>query len=135
MANPNANCPQTDFKLTRVTGQEVIFENPTHDYPKRVIYRKKPDGSLVASIHAGEGTKSRWDRGRPARKTAERHTSFAGMSDWNCSRFALICGRDARGPSQSLDRPTKHASLLRGCPANRLLLIVEFPTRIQVIKI
>ncbi|HKB68908.1 MAG TPA: DUF6265 family protein [Pyrinomonadaceae bacterium] len=68
MANPNANCPQTDFKLTRVTGQEVIFENPTHDYPKRVIYRKKPDGSLVASIHAGEGTKSQSFSYFPVRK-------------------------------------------------------------------
>src|SRR6185295_10649317 len=58
VANPNANCPQTDFKLTRLAGQEVIFENPAHDYPKRVIYRKNSDGSLVASIDAGEGTKS-----------------------------------------------------------------------------
>ena len=58
VANPNANCPQTDFKLTRLAGQEVIFENPAHDYPKRVMYRKNSDGSLVASIDAGEGTKS-----------------------------------------------------------------------------
>jgi len=58
VANPNANCPQTDFKLTRLAGHEVIFENPTHDYPKRVMYRKGSDGSLVASIDAGEGTKS-----------------------------------------------------------------------------
>ena len=58
VANPNASCPQTDFKLTRLSGQEVIFENAAHDYPKRVIYRKNSDGSLVASIDAGEGTKS-----------------------------------------------------------------------------
>ena len=58
VANPNANCPQTDFKLTRLTGQEVVFENSEHDFPKRIIYRKKSDGSLVASVDAGEGTKS-----------------------------------------------------------------------------
>ncbi|MGH9874583.1 MAG: DUF6265 family protein [Pyrinomonadaceae bacterium] len=57
VANPNASCPQTDFKLTHLSGQEVVFENPQHDYPKRVIYRKNSDGSLVASIDAGEGTK------------------------------------------------------------------------------
>ena len=68
VANPNANCPQTDFKLTRLTGQEVIFENPAHDYPKRVIYRKNSDGSLVASIDAGEGTKSQSFSYRPVRK-------------------------------------------------------------------
>ena len=58
VANPNANCPQTDFKLTRLTGQAAIFENPGHDYPKRVMYRKNSDGSLVASIDAGAGTNS-----------------------------------------------------------------------------
>ena len=58
VANPNAHCPQTDIKLTDITGQEVVFENPEHDYPKRVIYRKNSDGSLVASVDAGEGTKS-----------------------------------------------------------------------------
>lgn len=57
IANPNANCPQTDFKLTRLSEQEVVFENPAHDYPKRIIYRKNSDGSLVASIDGGEGTK------------------------------------------------------------------------------
>ena len=58
VAHPKARCPGTDFKLTRLTGQEAVFENPAHDFPKRVIYRKNSDGSLVASIDAGEGTKS-----------------------------------------------------------------------------
>ena len=68
VANPNANCPQTDFKLTRLTGQEVIFENPAHDYPKRVMYRKNSDGSLVAGIDGGEGTKSQSFSYLPMRK-------------------------------------------------------------------
>ena len=68
VANPNASCPQTDFKLTRLSGQEVIFENAAHDYPKRVIYRKDSDGSLVASIDAGEGTKSQSFSYLPVRK-------------------------------------------------------------------
>ena len=68
VANPNANCPQTDFKLTRLTGQEVVFENPEHDYPKRVIYRKNSGGSLVASVDAGEGTKSQTFSYVPVRK-------------------------------------------------------------------
>lgn len=68
VANPNANCPQTDFKLTRLAGQEVIFENPAHDYPKRVMYRKNSDGSMVASIDAGEGTKAQKFSYVPIRK-------------------------------------------------------------------
>ena len=58
VASPKGRCPATDFKLTRLSGQEAVFENPEHDFPKRIIYRKNSDGSLVASIDAGEGTKS-----------------------------------------------------------------------------
>ena len=57
VAQPKGRCPQTDFKLTRVTAQEAVFENPTHDFPKRIIYRKTADDSLTASIDGGEGTK------------------------------------------------------------------------------
>ena len=45
-------CPSTDFKLSRLSGQEAVFENPQHDFPKRVIYRKNADGSLLASVDA-----------------------------------------------------------------------------------
>lgn len=58
IAHPKARCPGTDFKLTRLTSNEAVFENPAHDFPKRVIYRKTPEGSLAASIDGGEGTKS-----------------------------------------------------------------------------
>ena len=58
VAHPKARCPGTDFKLTRGTAQDAVFENPQHDFPKRVIYRKNSDGSLTASIDAGEGTRS-----------------------------------------------------------------------------
>ncbi|MEK6281174.1 MAG: DUF6265 family protein [Acidobacteriota bacterium] len=59
VAHPKARCPGTDFKLTRRSGQEAVFENPAHDFPKRIIYRKGSDGSLTASIDGGEGTKSK----------------------------------------------------------------------------
>ena len=58
IAHPKARCPGTEFKLTRRTAQEAVFENPQHDFPKRIIYRKNSDGSLTASIDAGEGTRS-----------------------------------------------------------------------------
>jgi hypothetical protein len=28
----------------------VVFENPAHDFPQRVIYHLKDDGTMVASI-------------------------------------------------------------------------------------
>ena len=57
VAHPKARCPGTDFKLTRASATEAVFENPQHDFPKRIIYRKT-DAGLTASIDGGEGTKS-----------------------------------------------------------------------------
>ena len=58
VASPKGRCPATDFKLTRVSGQEAVFENPEHDFPKRIIYRKNSEGGLSAIVDGGEGTKS-----------------------------------------------------------------------------
>ena len=58
VAHPKARCPGTDFKLTKSSVTEAIFENPQHDFPKRIIYRKTADDSLTASIDGGEGTKA-----------------------------------------------------------------------------
>jgi hypothetical protein len=55
VAHPKARTPGTDFKLARLTGQEAVFENPAHDFPKRIIYRKNVDGTLTARIE-GDGT-------------------------------------------------------------------------------
>lgn len=57
VAHPDASCPGTDFKLTRATAAEAVFENPEHDFPKRIIYRKIGH-NLNASIDRGEGTKA-----------------------------------------------------------------------------
>lgn len=57
VAQPKGRCPATDFKLTRLTGSEAVFENPSHDFPRRIIYRKTGDDSLTASINGGEGTR------------------------------------------------------------------------------
>jgi hypothetical protein len=47
--------PATDFKLTSFDGSTAIFENPQHDFPKRILYTRNPDGSLTARIDAGAG--------------------------------------------------------------------------------
>jgi uncharacterized protein DUF6265 len=58
VAHPKARCPATDFKMTRLTATEAVFENPAHDFPKRITYRKTAAGSIVASVDAGPGSKS-----------------------------------------------------------------------------
>src|SRR6186997_1946359 len=48
----NGRSPATPFPLKELSGTRVVFENPTHDFPQRIIYWK--DGSdLRARI---EGT-------------------------------------------------------------------------------
>lgn len=54
LAQPGGR-PATDFKLTSFDGSTAIFENPQHDFPKRILYRKNPDGSLTARIDGGDG--------------------------------------------------------------------------------
>lgn len=43
------------FRLVRLEGKRAVFENLQHDFPKRIIYHLKDDGSLLARI---EGDKS-----------------------------------------------------------------------------
>lgn len=39
IAKPKANAEETPFKLTKMTGNEAVFENPAHDFPQKIIYR------------------------------------------------------------------------------------------------
>ncbi len=55
VAHPKARNPGTEFKLVRLSGSEAVFENPEHDFPKRIIYRKNEDGTLTARIE-GDGS-------------------------------------------------------------------------------
>ncbi len=59
VASPKGRCPATDFKLTRLNGREAIFENPEHDFPQRIIYRRTAEG-LSARV---EGTRNGQVRG------------------------------------------------------------------------
>ncbi|MBX7150335.1 hypothetical protein K1X84_01755 [bacterium] len=41
---------EASFKLIKKSGTEIIFENPDHDFPQRIIYRLEKNGSLKARI-------------------------------------------------------------------------------------
>jgi hypothetical protein len=45
--------PPTEFTATTTTGDRIVFENPAHDFPKRVIYRRDGTEGLIASIDGG----------------------------------------------------------------------------------
>jgi Domain of unknown function (DUF6265) len=41
---------ETSFKLTSLAGGAAVFENPQHDFPKKIVYARQADGSLLAAI-------------------------------------------------------------------------------------
>jgi hypothetical protein len=56
-AMPNGRSPATDFTLTTIDADNAIFENPAHDFPKKVRYTKLPDGSLEAVVSGDPASK------------------------------------------------------------------------------
>lgn len=52
ISKPSQNKEETAFKLVKWTANEAVFENPTHDFPQRIIYRRDKT-NLFARI---EGT-------------------------------------------------------------------------------
>jgi hypothetical protein len=47
--------PPTEFVLTELGGTRAVFENPRHDYPKRIVYELSAEGGLIASIGFAKG--------------------------------------------------------------------------------
>jgi hypothetical protein len=46
------------FRLVSASGTEVVFENPQHDFPQRIRYRRDGD-ALVATISAIDGSNAK----------------------------------------------------------------------------
>jgi hypothetical protein len=42
--------PTASFTSVAVEEDRVVFENPGHDFPTRVIYERRPDGSVLARV-------------------------------------------------------------------------------------
>lgn len=52
------NDEPVDFKLTSDTENSFSFENPNHDYPQKIVYKKVSEKSLVATISGKEQGKT-----------------------------------------------------------------------------
>ena len=52
LASPGGKTP-VEFKLKEMSDKRVVFENPAHDFPQRLMYWIEPDGAMTARI---EGT-------------------------------------------------------------------------------
>jgi hypothetical protein len=49
IAKPSGQ-PEVTFKMIKGSANEVVFENPQHDFPQRVIYRRQGDNTLLGRI-------------------------------------------------------------------------------------
>jgi hypothetical protein len=49
IASPSKQA-ETAFKLSSLRNGEAVFENPEHDFPKKIVYALQADGSLLAAI-------------------------------------------------------------------------------------
>ena len=54
VARPSTNKEETTFKMVKSSATEIVFENLTHDFPQRIIYKSQTEG-LYARI---EGTQN-----------------------------------------------------------------------------
>jgi hypothetical protein len=54
IAQPNGGSP-TEFVLTELGTTRAVFENPRHDYPKRIVYELSAEGGLSATIGFTKG--------------------------------------------------------------------------------
>lgn len=51
-----------EFKRTSGTETQMIFENPQHDYPTKIVYERVAEDSLVATISGVEEGKPKSER-------------------------------------------------------------------------
>ena len=58
-AMPAGRSPATLFPLLSVSDRRVVFENPDHDFPQRILYWLDDDDMLHARIEGTEGGKTR----------------------------------------------------------------------------
>ncbi len=62
-ASPGGRHPPTPFKMTEMTDDKVVFENPKHDFPTRISYWKEKDGAMGAKIEGkrnGQDASENW---------------------------------------------------------------------------
>jgi hypothetical protein len=59
VAKPRENAFPTAFRLVERDAVQLVFQNPTHDFPQQIIYKRNGEQALVVAIaRMGEGEKS-----------------------------------------------------------------------------
>lgn len=57
VAQPGGRAPGTEFRLVEQVGNAWSFENPAHDFPRRIRYQREGDVRFTATLSGSEGGK------------------------------------------------------------------------------
>jgi hypothetical protein len=49
IADPSGQ-PEATFPLKEITDDSVVFEDPAHDFPQRILYKRVDDNTIIARI-------------------------------------------------------------------------------------
>lgn len=60
-AAPKGRAPATPFTLTSSETNKAVFENPKHDFPKKITYWRTDDGMLHARVEGDPSSKQKAD--------------------------------------------------------------------------
>jgi Domain of unknown function (DUF6265) len=55
LAQPGGRAPPVPFRLAARDGTSATFENPAHDFPQRIVYRRSGE-TMTATISAIDGS-------------------------------------------------------------------------------
>lgn len=86
------------FRLNACSDGRFVFDNPAHDFPKRLEYRQEPDGRLTVSVNDGaeKGFALNFERNAVVSDAA---ASVLAAED---ARFAAMVAADADGMREVL---------------------------------
>ena len=62
LASPGGRHPPTPFALIEIGPRRVVFENPDHDFPQRIVYERTGDrlDARIEGRHNGQPVSEEW---------------------------------------------------------------------------
>jgi hypothetical protein len=80
------------FRLTECSADRMVFENPAHDFPRRLEYRQQPDGGMTVAVSDGAAKGFTLEFKRAAAAASGASASVLAAED---ARFAAMVQADA----------------------------------------
>ena len=126
------------FRVVECSEARLVFSNPTHDFPRRLDYARRPDGRLQVRVSDGADKGFTLDFVRQAPSTADAAAVLAAED----ARFAAMAAADVAGMRRWLAEDLRYVhstgkvenrdELIAGIAAGRLRYLALTPAERQV---